>query len=79
MVLPNDVLLSKYLMTKAFGEELVDEIMDFSNKFSTLQLTNKEYSLLFPIIFTTRGMFFNFKKIHLLINISMYFSRYSPD
>ena len=67
MVLPNDVFLSKNLMTKVFGQNLVDEIIDFSNTLNSLQLTYAEHSLLFPVIFTNRGMGFNLFFFNLII------------
>ncbi len=55
MVLPNDVPLSKFWMIAVFGQELVDTAFDFSKTFNSLQLTNREYSFLFPVIFSTRS------------------------
>ena len=58
MILPNDIIFSKYWLLKAFGDKIVDSIMDFSNKFNSLELTPIEISLIYPVILTIHGITF---------------------
>jgi hypothetical protein len=56
MVLPNDIHFSKYWLVKAFGVDIADSIMDFSNKFLSLKLTPREISFMYPVILTFDGL-----------------------
>ncbi|CAF0918935.1 unnamed protein product [Rotaria sp. Silwood1] len=50
MMLPNGLQYTRQWMNKIIGEEMVQTMFDFANKFNALRLTHEEHALIFPVV-----------------------------
>ena len=55
MMLPNGLQYTRQWMTRIIGEEMVQTMFDFAQKFNNLQLTNEEHALIFPAVICVKG------------------------
>ena len=61
-MLPNGLQYTRQWMNKIIGEEMVETMFEFTKQVNTLNLTQEEYALIFPIVICAKG------KIYLKIN-----------
>ncbi len=54
-MLPNGLQYTRQWMIKILGDEVVQTMFDFAQKFNALNLTAEEYALVFPVIICTKG------------------------
>ncbi|CAF1006532.1 unnamed protein product [Rotaria magnacalcarata] len=50
MMLPNGLQYTRRWMNKIIGEEMVQTMFEFANKFNSLRLTHEEHALIFPVV-----------------------------
>ncbi|UJR36452.1 hypothetical protein I4U23_029175 [Adineta vaga] len=50
MMLPNGLQYTREWMNKIIGEEMVQTMFQFANKYNELQLTHEEHALIFPVV-----------------------------
>lgn len=55
MMLPNGLQYTREWMNKIIGEEMVQTMFEFANKFNSLCLTNEEHALIFPVVICVKG------------------------
>jgi hypothetical protein len=54
-MLPNGLQYTRQWMNKIIGKEMVETMFEFANKFNALNLTQEEYSLVFPAVISLKG------------------------
>ena len=64
-MLPNGLQYTRQWMIKIIGEDMVEAMFTFANKFNALNLTQEEYALVFPVIICTKGKRADFCKVNL--------------
>ncbi len=57
MMLPNGLQYTRQWMNKIIGEEMVQTMFEFANKFNSLYLTHEEHALIFPVVICIKGKF----------------------
>ncbi len=55
MMLPNGLQYTRQWMNKIIGEEMVQTMFEFANKFNSLYLTHEEHALIFPVVICVKG------------------------
>ncbi|UJR09645.1 hypothetical protein I4U23_013879 [Adineta vaga] len=50
IMLPNGLQYTRQWMDKIIGEDMVEAMFTFANKFNALNLTQEEYALVFPVV-----------------------------
>jgi hypothetical protein len=55
MMLPNGLQYTRQWMNKIIGEEMVQTMFQFANKFNSLGLTHEEHALIFPVVICVKG------------------------
>jgi hypothetical protein len=61
-MLPNGLQYTRQWMNKIIGEEMVQTMFQFANKFNSLCLTNEEHALIFPVVICVKGKDLNSNK-----------------
>jgi hypothetical protein len=56
-MLPNGLQYTRQWMNKIIGEEMVQTMFEFANKFNSLYLTHEEHALIFPVVICIKGKF----------------------
>ena len=59
VLLPNGIFYTRQWAELIAGKEVIDSIFDFCEKFNQLQLIDCEKALLFALIITNDGNYFN--------------------
>jgi hypothetical protein len=59
-MLPNGLQYTRQWMIKILGEEMVEVMFDFAKKFNSLNLTQEEHALIFPVVICSKGKKQNF-------------------
>ena len=52
MMLPNNIQYTRKWMNQVIGQEMADDLFNFSTRFNKLGLTTKEMALLYPLVLT---------------------------
>jgi len=50
MMLPNGLQYTREWMNRIIGEEMVQTMFNFADRFNSLHLTNEEHALIFPVV-----------------------------
>ncbi len=66
-MLPNGLQYTRQWMIKILGEEMVEVMFDFAKKFNSLNLTQEEHALIFPVVICSKG-----KRNFLITNLVNY-------
>lgn len=59
MMLPNGLQYTRQWMNKIMGEDMVQTMFEFANRFNALCLTYEEVALIFPVVICLKGKFLN--------------------
>ncbi len=54
-MLPNGLQYTRQWMNKIIGEQMVQTMFEFANKFNALRLTHEEHALVFPVVICVKG------------------------
>ena len=67
MMLPNGLQYTRQWMIEIFGDEMVQTMFDFADKYNALRFTHEEHVLIFPAVICSKG-----KRILLKKSIEMF-------
>ena len=71
MLLPNGLQYTRRWMIKIIGEDMVQGMFDFAQRFNALKLTHEEYALVFPIAICAQGSLTCLSRTHSGTNRSL--------
>jgi hypothetical protein len=54
-MLPNGLQYTRQWMNRIMGEDMVQTMFEFADKFNSLHLTNEEHALVFPVVICVKG------------------------